>query len=110
MIFESQLNGDQVRAVALHTKSHAVHATLKNGHKVIVALSPSQQSRLIDAVKAHGITVKVTKAQTPSHKRRDIIIAVVVVVVVLALVALWLFLRRRRIRQEELGPEAPASS
>ena len=109
--FEHQLDGAQILAVTLHTNTHAFHAALKDGGKVRVLFEPSQQQQLLNAVKAHGITVKVAKVQTPSHTRRDIvIIAVVVVVIVLILVAIWLLMRRRRMREEEFGPGAPMSS
>jgi ATP-dependent Zn protease len=109
VIFEDQLNGNQVRVVTLHARTHAFHVALKNNDKVIVTFPATQQTRLIDTVKTHGIELKVAKVQTPSHKRRDIVIGAAVVLVVLIVVAIWLLRRRRRMREEELGPGAPAS-
>lgn len=104
-VFEGQLNGHQVRAVVVHAKTHRLRITLGDGRKVTVTFPATEQQRLLDEIRAHGITVKVTKTQSPSHKRRDIAIGVAVVVIVVGLaVGAWLYLRKRRIREEEYGP------
>jgi ATP-dependent Zn protease len=104
-VFEGQLDGHQVRTVTLHAKAHAFHASLTDGDRTIVAFSPSQQQRLVDEIRAKGVTVNVAKAQASSHKRRYIVGGLVVVVVVLAVVGVLALTRRRRMREEE-GPQA----
>ncbi len=105
-VFEGQLNRRQVRAVTLHTKSHKLKVTLKDGSKVSVVFPASEQQRLLEDAKAHRVVVKVTKAQPPSHTRRYVAIGVAVVLVIALAAGAWLFMRRRRIREEELGPRA----
>ncbi len=105
--FEGQLKGHQVHAVTLHTKAHKLRVTLKDGGKVSVVFSASQQQRLLEDIRARGITVKTTTARPPSHTRRYLAIGVAVVLVIALAAGAWLFARRRRIlREEELGPPA----
>lgn len=105
-VFEGQLKGHQVTAIRLHPKAHSFRVTLTDGNKATVVFSASEQQRLLGEAKAHGITVKVTKVQQPSHKRRDLVIGAAIVVVVLAVaVGGWLYVRRRRMREEEHGPQ-----
>jgi len=108
-VFEGQLDGHQVSTVTLHTKAHTFHASLTDGRKVSIAFSPSQQQRLVQDIRAKGITVKVAKVQPPpSHKLRYIVGGIAIVVVVLAVAGFVLLARRRRMREEEEGPRAPA--
>lgn len=102
-IFEGQLNGHRVSGVTLHTEAHTFHASLKDGRKVSVVFPTSEQQRLEGDIRARGITVKVAKAQSPSHKLRYIVGAVAILVIVLAVVGL-LYVRRRRMREDEQGP------
>lgn len=105
MTFEGQLNGHQVSGVTLHAKGHTLHASLKDGRKVIVAFLPAQQQRLLSDVRAQGITVKVAKVQPPpSHKTRYIVGGIVVVAIIIAAGGLLLYVRRRRMREDEHGP------
>ena len=104
VVFEGQLNGHQVKAVVLHTRAHSFRVTLRNGRKVSVAFPASEQQRLLEEVEAHGVAVKVAKAQPPSHTRRYVAIGVAVVLVIALAAGAWLFMRRRRIREEEEGP------
>jgi len=99
VIFEGQLNGHQVSAVTLRTKAHTFHVTLKDGRVVKVVFPSAEQQRLIQDLGAEGITVKVAKVSSPSHKRRYIVGGVVIVVIILAVVGL-LLRRRRRMREE----------
>ena len=90
MVFEGQLNGHRVRAVTLRTKAHTLHVTLEDGRVVKVVFPSSQQQQLVSEIGAKGITVKVAKVKSPSHKRRYIVGVVVIVVIVLAVVGLLL--------------------
>ena len=100
-IFEGQLNGHQVSAVTLHTKTHTFHASLTDGRRLSIAFPASQQQRLEGEIRAQGIAVQVAKAQSPpSHKRRYIVGGAVIVAIVLG-IAIWLLMRRRRLREEE---------
>jgi ATP-dependent Zn protease len=99
-VFEGQLNGHQVRAVTLRTKAHTFHVTLEDGRVVKVVFPSAEQQRLMQDLGAEGITVKVAKVSSPSHKRRYIIGGIVIVVIVLAVVGL-LLRHRRRTREEE---------
>jgi hypothetical protein len=104
--FEGQLNGHQVSAVTLHTKTHTFHASLTDGRRVGIAFPTSQQQRLEGDIRARGLAVQVAKVPSPpSHKRRYIAAAVVIVVVILAILGLLLLsVRRRRVREDEQGP------
>lgn len=103
-VFTGQLKGHRVQAVTLHTKAHNFRVTLRDGRKVTVAFTASEQQRLLADARANGVTVKVAEARQPSHKRRYIAIAVAVVAVLALGIAAWLFVRRRRLREEEYGP------
>lgn len=103
--FEGQLNGRRVQAVVLHTEAHRLRVTLSDGRKVTVAFPASEQQRLLEDARAHGVTVKVAKVEPPSHKRRDIAIGVGIVIVVIAIaLGIWLLVRKRRMRAELYGP------
>jgi ATP-dependent Zn protease len=104
VVLEGQLYGHQVRAVTLHTKAHKLRVTLKDGSKVSVVFPASEQQRLLEDVRGHGVTVKVTTAQPPSHTRRYVAIGVAAVALVALALGVWLYLRRRRMREEEYGP------
>jgi len=71
-----------------------------DGRVVSVAFPSVEQQQLLDDVRAQGITVKVAKVQHPQHKLRYIVGDVVIVLGI----AIWLLMRRRRTREEELGP------
>jgi ATP-dependent Zn protease len=104
VIFEGQLNGHQVTAVTVHTKTHTFHISLKDGRRISIAFPASQQQRLEGDIRAQGIAVQVAKVQPPpSHKLRYIVGAIVIVLIVLAIVGL-LYMRRRRTREDEQGP------
>jgi ATP-dependent Zn protease len=103
-VFEGQLHGHQVHAVTLHTKAHKLRVTLKDGSKVSVVFPASDQQRLLEDVRSRGITVKMTTAQPPSHTRRYLAIGVAVVLIIVLAAGAWLFMRRRRMRDEEYGP------
>ncbi len=105
--FEGQLNGHQVHVVSLHSSASTFHIALVDGRKLVVSYSDSEKQRLLEEIKAKGITVKVAKTSAPSHKLRYIVGAIVIVVIVLVVVAL-LYTRRRRLREEE-GGGAPAA-
>ena len=100
-VFEGQLSGHRVSTVTLHTKAHTFHALLTDGDRVIVAVPSTQQQQLVNEIEAKGITVKVAKAQAPSHKRRYIVGGLVVIVIIFAVIGVLALSRKRRMREEE---------
>ena len=84
--------------MTLYTKAHLFRVTLDDGRVVRVPFPSVAQQQLLDDVRATGIAVKVATGQPPSHKRRYIAGGVVIV---LAVVGLLVYMRRRRMRNEE---------
>lgn len=104
--YEQQLAGGQITAATFNTKVRSLHLTLTSGAHVLIHYAPHEESKLVAALKAKGITAYSEKgkpigpAKAHKHKLRYIVGGAALVVIVLV-VAVIMVRRRRRAAAEE---------
>jgi len=104
--YEQQLAGGQIKEAVFNTKVRSLHLTLKSGAHVLIHYAPHEETRLVAALKAKGITSNTEKGKPigppkpHKHKLRYIVGGAVLVVIVLV-AAVIVIRRRRRAAAEE---------
>jgi hypothetical protein len=99
-VYEQQLAAGKIAKAVFNVTGRDIHVTLANGKRLIVHYPPHTEEKLLEALKAKGITpvngkgavVKPPKA----HKHKIRYIAGAVVIVLLILVGSVLVIRRKR--------------